>query len=324
MGNQINLLTDKVNQLEKDMVVKMAGVAEAAAERAMGQRMGPNHFPQLSSSSSAPGNTSGASAAGSSASQNPMSGLSFAAAASNGVLALPQPPPPPVNQGANRREADYWLCRRSLRLWPILGPDLTTAVRTFLVARLGMDADYIGSINLTASKYRTPRAKTTDEVLVVFDTYENRDMVRAAAPALGGRGNTGVRIHVPRHLQEGFKILDRLCYAMKADSKNLRRSVKFDDDNLTIFADVRLDDGEPWKRIYIDEAKEALASYPTQSGSGGPVAMSSADISAVLARAAAKAAAAAASASASPSGSSSQQPGPSGQSGASGPGGASS
>ena len=53
-------------------------------------------------------------------------------------------------------------------------------------------------VAFTVHRYRTPRSKVTDEAMVVFDTVENRNMVKAAAPILGGKtGKTGVRIHVP-------------------------------------------------------------------------------------------------------------------------------
>ena len=40
------------------------------------------------------------------------------------------------NADTDRQEAAYWKCRRSLRMWPIRGPDLVAAVKHFLEERL--------------------------------------------------------------------------------------------------------------------------------------------------------------------------------------------
>ena len=180
----------------------------------------------------------------------------------------------------NRQEADYWFCRRSIRLWPAPGPDRHASVYTFLQSQLQMDHAFLSQVTYTVIMYRTPRSKVSDEVLVTFDTIENRDCVRAAASALGGARNAGIRVHIPRHLQAKFKQLDRMCFSLKASNPNLRRSIKFDDDIMDIFADVKSDDNSPWKRMSPEDAKEASDDIP--SAPSGPARLTAGDMKAML------------------------------------------
>ena len=92
---------------------------------------------------------------------------------------------------------------------------------TFLQAELEMDDEFMTLVDFTVSRYRTPRSKVVNEALVTFNTVENRDMVKAAGPALTGKANMGVRIHIPRHLQEDFKALDNVSYELKENYKDL-------------------------------------------------------------------------------------------------------
>ena len=165
--------------------------------------------------------------------------------------------------------------------------DRAASFRRFLVDRLEIDQEYAGSLNFRVIRYRTPHSKVTDEALITFDTPVDRDYVKSVAPALGGKvGRAGVRIHVPRHLQGNFKKLDRICFSLKVNYPNLKRSFKFDDEIMDIFADIKKDDDSPWERIEPDEAREAFILTKDTAGpsNNAPAKLQASNLSAMLAK----------------------------------------
>ena len=162
-------------------------------------------------------------------------------------------------------------------MWPVPGPDLKNSFRAFLTDKLKLPADFLDTIGpITVQRHYDPRSKTKDEVLVVFSNRETRDAVRAAAPKLAGLGNAaGIRMQIPGHLLTNFKALENLGYQMRQVKPGLRRVIKFDDENLGVVMDVKVDD--QWKRIKPADAINAKKNMPTLSA--GPAEMSVANIS---------------------------------------------
>ena len=78
----------------------------------------------------------------------------------------------------NPNDAAYWLCRRSLRLWPITGADLKKSLGTFLRSKLLLDADFLRDMGEVSVKRvpAGPRAKIRGEVIAVFSTSPIRDL----------------------------------------------------------------------------------------------------------------------------------------------------
>lgn len=192
-----------------------------------------------------------------------------------------------------QQEEAYDLHRRSLLCWPIKGPNYPNAIRSFLVDKLKFSADFLvdmGHVDVKKffdskpppSKARAPdpgsSAPPKDEVIVTFSSRECRDKVKAAGIHLAGQTDAGIRIHVPGFLLDSFHALQAVGYHMKKRDPNLRRSVKFDDENRDLVMDVRVD-GE-WKRITSEQAKQAAKQSPDITV--GPAKMSSADISKFL------------------------------------------
>ena len=177
------------------------------------------------------------------------------------------------------------MCRRSLRLWPAPGPDIRASVISFLSVSLELNDDFMSNIGpLTVQRYRTPKSKTENEVLVCFADAMIRDCVKAAAVKLSGQGSkSGIQIHVPQHLRANFKYLDSVCFAMKKMNSELKQSIKFDDDNLNLVADFRVGDGKPWQRITPQEAKIARANIPQAAPASGPAHVSAVDVSSLMA-----------------------------------------
>ena len=94
-----------------------------------------------------------------------------------------------------RREARFWECRHSLRLWPI--PNGTKeSLANFLTGRLGFDCSFVDDIgHVSVRLHRDPRSKLTDEAIVEFETKE---VCEAQAPNLTKhRDAAGMRLHIP-------------------------------------------------------------------------------------------------------------------------------
>ena len=156
----------------------------------------------------------------------------------------------------DKREDRFWLARRSLRMWPVQDPS-REGVITFLKDRLRMDADFIEEeLGLVAvRKVRDPRSKLKHEVVVEFETKQVRDSVKAKAVNLAGSNDEcGVRLELPVHLQKDFRLLMNLAYDMKQKNKDLKRNVKFDEDDMGLYMDVQLGKDTRWRRVKPEQA----------------------------------------------------------------------
>ena len=67
-----------------------------------------------------------------------------------------------------------------------------------------------------------------------------------------------MRLQIPDGLQKDFKALMSLAFDMKKKNKDLRRNVKFDEDELGLFMDVQAERDGEWRRIKPHQAYEAL------------------------------------------------------------------
>ena len=165
-----------------------------------------------------------------------------------------------------RREAAYHHCRRSLKAWPVEGDDLCDSFKTFMSQRLRLTDPVIAALGpITVSKRPGKVAAQKLEVLVVFDSKEDRDLVKAAGVNLAGQSNVGLLLHVPGHLLDNLHALNNVGYYIKQNNEGVRRNVKFDDENLDIFMDIKI--GESWRKITPAEAKQAAAAMPKEDRS---------------------------------------------------------
>ena len=170
---------------------------------------------------------------------------------------------------APRNAEPYNKARRSLKIWPIKGPDLEDSLMVFMKTKLQVEDEKIRSLGPVSIKHSVGRgAKDRDEVLVQFDCREDRDYVKSMGFNLAGDKSTGMSIHVPGHLLDNFYALNSIGYNIRHNQEGVKRSVKFDDIKQDIFLDIYI--GGNWKRILPEEAKTALKRAPgDQSGSGG-------------------------------------------------------
>lgn len=168
----------------------------------------------------------------------------------------------------SRREADYWACRKSLRLWPMgEGPDHEEAVK-FMSERLLLDSSTIkclGDFKVQRVPFG-PKTKYKNEVLVRFLSVEARDVVRAAATNLAGSGpDVGVRLEVPNHLRAGMKALQSLSFELKSKHYGTRRNILYDDEALDLVLDFCIEEGK-WRRVSADQACARKKAGQTSSG----------------------------------------------------------
>ena len=146
---------------------------------------------------------------------------------------------PPLTAGAD--DDRYWRARKSLRLWPIIGPDLQAAVTTYLVDTLQMERDIIDDVqHFKIRRVRSARGKHANEVIIKFPDVETRDAVRSAAPKLAGRKDLGMRLEIPESLRPSLRALESVSYLMKKNNPALKRNVKFDDETLDLVMDLSL------------------------------------------------------------------------------------
>ena len=197
----------------------------------------------------------------SSGSGHSSSGL-FATAASS----LPVTQSSSAGHPTSRKERNYWKSRRSLYLWPVKGPDLPAAVLEYVRTHLEFDAGDLGVGDFTVEKMRGARSKKKFEVLVRFNTVDQRDAVRAAAYLLAG-SEAGMKIDIPDSLKANFRHLDSLCFTLKKKHPELKRAIKYDDDCCDLYADIQIKKDSPWRRIEAATARVAAAGNILPDGS---------------------------------------------------------
>ena len=176
---------------------------------------------------------------------------------------VPLAAPVATTQNKRRDEAFYW-CRRSLKLWPVTGEDLSDAVRVFLRTKLGLsDAgiEKLGSIEASLLPSKASREKK--EVIATFESSDDRDFVKSNGSSLAGQTEAGMSLHVPGHLMDNLSALNGLAYSIKQKNRNVKRAVKFDDAKQDIYLDICI--AGKWRRVTPKEAKQALKEVPSAS-----------------------------------------------------------
>ena len=167
-------------------------------------------------------------------------------------------------------ELQYLRCRRSVRLWPISEVNcLEAAVRSFMKRYLkvpNQTADKVrfGSIERVES---ARRSKIHKEVVVRFLDSHTRDAIHSYAPNLADAGGTaGLRLEVPDFLRGLFRLFESHGAALRAKHGTVKRSIRFDDENMSLHMDVKLESTQ-WHRITGDQMRHLSAKKrSTQDG----------------------------------------------------------
>ena len=92
------------------------------------------------------------------------------------------------------------------------------------------------------------------------------------------REEAGMRLEVPDHLQKDFRSLMNLAYDLKEKNPDLKRNIKFDEEDCGLFMDIQMKKDGPWRRIKPKQAKKVARTRKEV----GPVIMSEEDITGCL------------------------------------------
>ena len=139
----------------------------------------------------------------------------------------------------------YIKARRSLRIWPIEGQDereMTASLKRFLEDALEIEDTHSLGIESIVRARNSPTGIVYNEVIIKFDSTENRDFVSTLGSKLAdlvdenGRPENGLRIQIPEHLRQIFRSLDNYGHLLKCRyGEDLRKYIKFDDTHRPLF-----------------------------------------------------------------------------------------
>ena len=116
----------------------------------------------------------------------------------------------------------------------------------------------MGQVVIKKANTRTS-AKVKNEYVVTFQSSSVRDMVRGSAKNLAGDKDSGMRLHIPGHLEPNFKVLENLSYTLKQRYPALRRNIKFDDPNMDLQLDFMVTEAAGWKSVLPAQARRFAA-----------------------------------------------------------------
>ena len=179
---------------------------------------------------------------------------------------LPRPLTGPAPQVRKQFDSKYWEARRSLRLWPVPGPDRVACLLDFLHNNLKMPVGKIRADQFVIQVVDSPQGNNdvSDPIVVTFDSIRLRDEVKSLARNLAGTDRSiGVQMEAPDHLRSHYQAFQKLGFHIKRKHAALRRNVKFDDFSMSLVMDVKLDESASWKTIDYAAAKDLLKRVKT-------------------------------------------------------------
>ena len=160
----------------------------------------------------------------------------------------------------NDGEEKYWVARRTLRVWPVEGEDLSKAVVSFLEKKLSCPQGRVSGDDFVAKRvYSPPDLTAQNQVLITFNSVGLRDEVKSMAKNLSGSDRkTGIQIEPPDHLRSHYQAFQRLAFQLKRKNPALRRNVKFYDPDLCLTMDLKISSSAEWRCVSYEHAKQIL------------------------------------------------------------------
>ena len=86
-------------------------------------------------------------------------------------------------------------------------------------------------------------------------------------------GKAGVRLEIPTHLRQTFRLLDSHGSEIKKRHPAAKRSIKFDDSSSSLVLDVKISEEENWIRVdprAADEARKSRGYAGSSTGKATP------------------------------------------------------
>ena len=162
----------------------------------------------------------------------------------------------------------YMLSRRSIRLWPINGDNCDTMrkdTEKFIFTNLAVSKEEFEMSRIERiRRSKTPRnSKIKNEAIITFTDSSSRDFVVSHAKNLAKFDRDvqiGMRLDYPEFLGNAYRTLEKFGAKMRArNGKEFKRSIKFNDDELTLYMDMKLPGSEEWIQVSPQIASESMA-----------------------------------------------------------------
>ena len=184
----------------------------------------------------------------------------------------PAPPPLPgalcPSPGPDRDTSAYFLSRRSLRLWPIVGrsrDELWKATGKFIKEDLEFAALTESMIESISRPDFPSGPSAKDEALIRFRDADVRDSIMGALGKLAskidisGKPTAGIRIEITPALRPALKVLEKYGQQLRArHGPGTRRHFKFDDIDRTLYLNVKLPGDQSWSKVTLDIARRGV------------------------------------------------------------------
>ena len=168
---------------------------------------------------------------------------------------------------AEEESRQYWAIRRKIRCSPVDpgrdGAELLRNVHAFFKNVLAIPEGEVPDDAIMDVK-KVPgrrRSQNLQEVVITFDSIQTRDCVASYAPNLAdwrGRNSAArasLRLEIPDYLCGVFRVLERHAHQLKEKNPGyFKRSIKYDDVNLTLVLDFCSREGAEWRRVHYDDA----------------------------------------------------------------------
>ena len=181
---------------------------------------------------------------------------------------------------------NYWRARRAIRCWPIMcGNDSLWATVgdffhiTLQIPTSKLQQSSVESIRRVPARRRDDQ-RIRDEVIVTFCDVATRDLVYSYAPNLARLRSDpsppGIRIEIPQQLTGVFKTLHEYGSSLRRTlGETFKRSIKFDDQRLSMYIDVLIPGDSSWTRVEYEVAAEEVEKRRRTASAGARERLSS-------------------------------------------------
>ena len=112
---------------------------------------------------------------------------------------------------------------------------------------------------------RFPNSNVNNEALVTFYCPRKRDLLLSNSQYLSsfvdsaGRPTAGIRLEIPAELDDTIRLLARFGTRLRArHGEGTKRHIKFDDNDASLFINIKLPGDETWSRVSLAMAKADL------------------------------------------------------------------
>lgn len=162
----------------------------------------------------------------------------------------------------------YEKSRRSLHIWPIAGStarEVSDKLTTFFEGALQIPSERVKDMGIEGIERikQSHKLEIYNEVKVTFTDFRTRDWIVSKGKCLAkyvneeGKPTVGFRLDVPDFLAGDFKALEDYGFSMRSTHGRLtRRYIKYDEEEYSLFMELRLPESPVWLRITPELARE--------------------------------------------------------------------